>query len=106
MELYGFILGVLCVWRITHLLYAEDGPGEIVAKLRAGVGDGVWGRLMDCFYCLSLWIAVPFAIWLGVDLREQVLLWPALSAGSILIERAIARAGPRPSYTEDKEIES
>ena len=64
------------------------------------------GPADDCFYCLSLWIAVPFAIWLGVDLREQVLLWPALSAGSILIERAIHRAGPSRSYIEDKEIES
>lgn len=106
LELYRFVLGTLCVWRITHLLHIEDGPGEMIAKLRERTGDGFWGRLMDCFYCLSLWIAVPFAIWLGVDLRERSLLWPALSAGAILIERAIDRRAVGATYIEDRETES
>jgi hypothetical protein len=106
MEIYRFVLGILCVWRITHLFHAEDGPGELIAKLRKRAGDGLWGRSMDCFYCLSLWVAVPFAIWLGGDLRELLLLWLALSAGAILIERAIDRTAVRPTYVEDREIES
>ena len=106
MDLFRFVLGILCVWRITHLLQAEDGPGELIAKLRERVGDGFWGRLMDCFYCLSLWVAVPFAVWLGIDLREQILLWPALSAGAIVVERAIDRSSTGTSYVEDREIES
>ena len=27
---------------------------------RGLAGSGVWGGLLDCFYCLSLWIAIPF----------------------------------------------
>jgi hypothetical protein len=93
-ELYALVLGVLGVWRITHLLQAEDGPWDLVVRLRALAGAGMLGRLMDCFYCLSLWIALPFALLLGrfgAAPIEQLLLWPALSAGAILLERATAR---------------
>ena len=83
---YWFILGILCVWRITHLLQAEDGPGNIIIRVRRAVGNGFWGELLDCFYCLSLWISAPFAYILGETLTEQLLLWPALSAGAILVD--------------------
>lgn len=46
------ILGILGVWRMTHLLHAEDGPGQAVVKLRRAAGDGVLGQAMDCFQCL------------------------------------------------------
>jgi hypothetical protein len=87
-SLYVLLLGILVVWRITHLLQAEDGPWEVVVRLRARAGAGWLGQLMDCFYCLSLWVALPFALLLGATAGERVLLWPALSAGAILLERA------------------
>jgi hypothetical protein len=101
MRFYWLILGVLGVWRITHLLQAEDGPYEIVVRLRQKAGHGFWGKLLDCFYCLSLWIALPFAAELGGDAREQLLLWPALSAAAILLERITVPAAA--AYTEDEE---
>ena len=52
-------------------------------------GRGFWGDLLDCFYCLSLWIAAPFACWLGDSWKERLLLWPALSAAGIMIERLL-----------------
>jgi len=91
MKFYWLILGALAVWRITHLLNAEDGPLDVLVRLRQFVGDGLWGGLLDCFYCLSLWIAVPFAWWLGDSWKERLLLWPALSAASIAIERLTSR---------------
>lgn len=102
MQFYGLALGILCVWRITHLLQAEDGPWEITAKLRGRAGDGFWGGLLDCFYCLSLWIAAPFAALLGTTTREQLLLWPALSAGAILLQRIAPEPDVPPApYIED-----
>ncbi len=85
------VLAVLAVWRITHLLHAEDGPWDLVVRLRLWAGAGVLGRAMDCFYCLSLWVALPFAWLLGAAPSEQFLLWPALSAAAILLERATGR---------------
>jgi hypothetical protein len=87
MNLYSLILAILAVWRITHLFQAEDGPGDVFVKLRQAIGDAFWGSLLDCFYCLSVWIAAPFAAWLGATLAEKLLLWPALSGAAILLER-------------------
>jgi hypothetical protein len=92
-DVYRFVLGVLVVWRVTHLLHAEDGPWDIVVRVRRRAGDGVGGRLLDCFYCLSLWMAAPLAVWLGDGWAERLLLWPALSAGAILLERSTSRDG-------------
>jgi hypothetical protein len=88
MKLYRFILGLLAVWRITHLLQAEDGPWDIVISLRRAAGDGFWGKLLDCFYCLSLWVAAPLAFLLGESWWERALLWPSLSAGASLLEQS------------------
>lgn len=97
--LYWFILGVLGVWRITHLMNAEDGPGAVLARVRRLAGSGFWGELLDCFYCLSLWIALPFAVALGKNWGERLLLWPALSGAAILLERM--HKPPAPRYLEE-----
>jgi hypothetical protein len=95
MQFYFLILGILAVWRITHLLNAEDGPWDLLVRLRRLAGEGVWGSLLDCFYCLSLWISAPFAYGLGNDWKERLLLWPALSGGAILAERLTANRDRR-----------
>lgn len=87
MKFYWLILGVLAVWRVTHFLQAEDGPGEVVVRLRRAAGGGFWGRLLDCFYCLSVWVAAPTALLLGEDWLERFFLWLALSAGAIFLEK-------------------
>ncbi len=106
MRYYWLLLGTLTVWRITHLLNAEDGPLDAFVRLRRHAGSGLWGALLDCFYCLSVWIAAPLAFWLGESWRERLLLWPALSAGSILLERLTSRkedAAPAAEYFEESE---
>ena len=40
MRFYSFLLGILSVWRITHLLQAEDGPWAVVVRLRRRAGTG------------------------------------------------------------------
>jgi len=57
---------------------------------------------VDCFYCLSLWIAVPFVFAIGEGSKERILLWPALSAGAILLHRLSAGAA-QATYQEDEE---
>ncbi|MFZ5622941.1 MAG: DUF1360 domain-containing protein [Gemmatimonadota bacterium] len=89
-----FVAALLATWRLTHLLVAEDGPWDLVARLRRIAGSGWLGRLMDCLYCLSVWVALPFALWLADDwLTRLAVAWPALSGGAILLERLTSRAG-------------
>ena len=83
-----FVLVSLAVWRVTHLLAEEDGPGDVVVRLRTRLGDSIAGRVMDCFFCLSLWIAAPFAVLLAGDVVTWGLMWLALSGAACLLQRA------------------
>jgi hypothetical protein len=100
---FALTLGILCVWRVTHLFAAEDGPGDVFVRLRRALGQGFWGRLLDCFYCLSLWIAVPFAYLLADSWRDRALFWLACSGGACLLERLTQRAAAEvpAAYVED-----
>jgi hypothetical protein len=103
MNFYRLILGLLTVWRIAHFLQAEDGPWDVVVRIRRMAGNGFWGKLLDCFYCLSLWIAMPLSLLLGRSWWERTLLWPSLSAGASLLEQATnpnLRIPPAP-FAED-----
>jgi len=84
---YGLVLSACASWRLAHLLAYEDGPWDLLVRLRAAAGHGVLGRLMDCFYCLSLWVAAPFGLLLGRTAQECALAWLALSGAACLLER-------------------
>ena len=87
MEPMLFIIVLLAVWRVTHLVQAEDGPFDLVFKLRKFAGNGFFGKLMDCFYCCSMWVALPAGLYLGSGWLQKILLWLALSGGAILLEK-------------------
>ena len=108
-DFYRLLLGVLCVWRVTHLFGAEDGPWDVMVRLRRAAGDGFAGRLLDCFYCLSLWVSIPVAWVIGKVFVERLLMWLAFSAGAIVLER-LTQVGdslhapvPPAHYLEDQE---
>jgi hypothetical protein len=98
MSFYWLTLGVLATWRITHFVQAEDGPWAVVARVRRVAGDSFWGTLMDCFYCVSVWVALPLAIFTGRTLGERALLWPSLSAAAILLERVSGGMTPPQTF--------
>lgn len=85
--LMRFVLAVLATWRVTHLLASEDGPADIIFRLRRRLGDGFIGSLMDCFNCMSIWIAAPLALFVSTDPLTWAFSWLALSGGACLLER-------------------
>jgi hypothetical protein len=40
---------------------------------------------MDCFYCLSVWMAMPFTWLLSGDALTGVVVWLALSGAASLL---------------------
>lgn len=99
------ILSILVVWRITHLIGKEDGPFNIIFLIRKKAGAGFFGSLLDCFYCLSIWTALPFGVWLGNTWWEKLLVWWALSGGACLLEQLTTSQSKfvsgKPDYKED-----
>jgi Protein of unknown function (DUF1360) len=102
---YWLVLGTLAVWRVVHLLNAEDGPWGLVTSFRRLAGEGFWGEVLDCFYCLSLWVGAPLGVFLGQSWAERLLLWLAFSGGASLLEQATSRQkdSPLTSVTEGKD---
>jgi Protein of unknown function (DUF1360) len=82
-----FALASLAAWRITRLLAEEDGPADVIVRLRARAGSGQLGELMDCFYCLSVWVAAPLSVTVARRPRDAPLTWLALSGSACLLER-------------------
>jgi Protein of unknown function (DUF1360) len=82
-----FFLATLVTWRLCHLLASEDGPGNVVGRLRARLADSVVGRLIDCFGCLSVWVAIPLAFFVSEGPLNLVMTWLALSGAAFLLER-------------------
>ncbi|HWE83681.1 MAG TPA: DUF1360 domain-containing protein [Terracidiphilus sp.] len=85
--MWNFLLAVLATWKLTHLLAEEDGPADLIVRFRALLGNSVAGKLMDCFYCLSFWIAAPAALFVTRRPLEWLMNWLALSGGACLLER-------------------
>jgi hypothetical protein len=93
-----FMLASFATWRLTHLLAEEDGPADLVLRTRARLGSGPAGKLMDCFYCLSVWVAAPFAFAVVDRQRDAPMTCLALSGAACLLERATS--GPAPPTGE------
>jgi hypothetical protein len=93
-------LAALATWRVTHLLANEDGPADVIFRLRRRLGKSLIGSLMDCFNCLSLWIAAPAALFVSTEPLTWAFSWLALSGGACLLERLGAPADAAPQGME------
>jgi len=84
---FRFAVAILATWRVTHLLALEDGPADVIVRLRLRLGRSFAGSLMDCFKCLSLWIAAPAALFVARKPLDWLFIWLALSGAACLLER-------------------
>jgi len=85
---FRFILAALAVWRLTHLVSKEDGPWDLFRRFRSAARPTVFGRLVSCFYCVSVWASLPFAWFVGGSILEMIVGWWAISGAAVLLERA------------------
>jgi uncharacterized protein DUF1360 len=107
--LLRLVLAVLATWRVTHLLASEDGPGEIIFRFRRLLGQSPAGKLMDCFNCLSLWVAAPMALFVSRQPAEWFMGWLAISGGACLLERmgrepVVVQPAPQPLQGDLKHV--
>ena len=85
-----FAVAALATWRVSHLIAHEDGPWNLVARARARAGSSELGELMDCFYCLSLWVGAPAALTVARG-RALPAARLAVSGAACLLERITHR---------------
>lgn len=85
-----FVLAAFATWRVTHLLALEDGPADLIVRVRLRLGNSLAGKMMDCFKCLSFWIAAPAAFFIARTALDWLLAWLAISGAACLLERPSA----------------
>jgi hypothetical protein len=100
-----FALAALACWRLAALLAYDDGPWDVVLRLRRAIGDGPLGRMLDCFRCLSLWVAAPLAFAVTTGALNLVLVWLALSGAACLLDRLTQPALTLQRLQEDGETD-
>jgi hypothetical protein len=91
-SIWRFSLSAMAVGRVTPLLAEEDIPPDMTASLRAWLGTGTIGHLTDCCVCLSLWIALPLAVFTSNGFLGIAVHWLALSGVSCLLEKSTSNA--------------
>jgi hypothetical protein len=89
MHFFYLVLGGLATYRLALLLSKENGPGDIIQRLRqTRLNRGALRGLLSCEWCISIWMAALVATYLWwLDLfpgSEWVLYWLALSAFAII----------------------
>jgi hypothetical protein len=97
-----FILGLFATWRLTHLLAREDGPADAVVRLRRRL-HGPLGELLDCFHCLSMWVAAPLSIYVARRPFDRLVVWLALSGAAGALEELVADPTPEFDYAGPQE---
>lgn len=90
---------MLATWRITNMIQDENGPYGVFSRLQAwaarkpdtpgSIGDGFF-----CFYCLSVYVAFPFALLLAFN-KYFILYWFAISAGAIFLFKLEQNSGKK-----------
>jgi hypothetical protein len=45
---FDLALAILATWRLCHLVAREDGPFDLILRLRLRAGSGMVARLLDC----------------------------------------------------------
>lgn len=76
-------LAILSVWKLTEALVSYDGPLKMFKALKRLVGGSL------CFFCLSVWVAFPLAMYLSTDLNFFIYLL-GLSGGASIINEMLS----------------
>jgi hypothetical protein len=87
MQPLTFILASLAVYRLSRMLTDEEGPFSVFTKLRGLAKPETWiGRGLACIICMSVWIALPFALWIDWT-GDWWITWLALSGVTVVIRK-------------------
>jgi Protein of unknown function (DUF1360) len=84
LNFFDIVIASFGVWRLAHMLKYEAGPWDMFIRIREKLGNGILGKLMDCVWCSSVWLAIIFFV-PGIKILVIVL---AISALAIFLELA------------------
>ena len=95
-DLLAFVLSSFACFRLAELIAVDDGPGDIMIKVRAWFGaydlddDGEpktsIGRGIICPYCIGIWLAFFLAFAVAPLDWRMLLWWFAIAGGQAFLQ--------------------
>lgn len=100
---FDMIVAALAVWRLAHMLRYEAGPWDVFIRIREKLGNGVFGKAMDCVACMSIWLAAIIFFVPGIRFLVVVL---AISAMAVVLEavHGMLRKGSEGTGVGEQEV--
>lgn len=104
---FWFGVTALAVFRVAELLVFDDGPAAIFLRVRAWTGmydrdefgkpyanatrgQRGMGGLLECPFCVGMWVALVGALWLAfvsnLSVSEAFVMWLALAGAQAFFE--------------------
>ncbi len=87
------ILWILAIYRVAHLVALEDGPFDLLVLFREFLfkifkrWDHWVIRGFACPLCISFWLAIIPAVWLGLG----ILGWLGIAGAVLTIHQVLYR---------------
>ena len=97
-----FVIISLAVWRISSLLAREDGPFDVLARIRAFVGveydaesemfgTNGFAKGLICVWCNSVWFSAVGAIFIADNVFEWFAYTLAISTVAIMVDSMVVK---------------
>jgi hypothetical protein len=81
------LLASLAVYRLSRMITDEEGPFSVFTMLRGWFPPVNWiGRGLECIMCVSVWVALPVALFIDWTWTAP-LTWLALSSVTVIIRK-------------------
>jgi hypothetical protein len=88
-ELVWLLLTILAVWRLTAMIAYEAGPFDLMVAVRRGLVTIGLGRLVGCFYCLSIWTSFAAVVVFPLSADTPLVILGVAGAVAI-VERVLS----------------
>jgi hypothetical protein len=85
------------VWRLTGFVFYDEGPFRIGARLRALLVRIGLRSVLDCFHCLSVWIALAGTLAVFGATLSSLAVWWGVAGGVSALELAVGGVDARES---------
>jgi hypothetical protein len=91
-------VAALAVWKVCQILAYEDGPWDLVIRLRKSLyrerdrlknRERISGQVLlmiSCVSCSSFWVSIPAAFWVTSIWQDRIVSWLCVAALATVID--------------------
>lgn len=87
---YWLVVSVLVTWRLSCLVCYDEGPFQVMVRVRAFFYSLGWNSLIECFHCVALWISLLVGLLVMDPCVEVFFVVLAIAGGSSMVERLLS----------------